>query len=211
MQSAAIPKRRRGRPPKDSVGRNETREALVQAGLEVMTEKGFAAAGIDEILRRVGVPKGSFYHYFASKDVFGIALIERYAGYFALKLDRFLMDESLSPLQRLRAFIADATDGMARHDFKRGCLVGNLGQEMGALPEHFRDRIRNVFSDWQRRVEQCLLAAREAGEIPPASDCVQLAVVFWIGWEGAVLRAKLERNAKPLEAFSDFFVANITK
>lgn len=211
MDPGVIPKRRRGRPPKDAAGHNETRDALVRAGLEVLTEKGFAVAGIDEILRRVGVPKGSFYHYFASKDAFGIELIARYADYFARKLERNLTNESLPPLQRLRAFIVEATDGMARHDFKRGCLVGNLGQEMGALPEHFRDRIGNVFADWQRRVEQCLSAAREAGEISPTSDCAQLAVVFWIGWEGAVLRAKLERSAKPLEAFSEFFLAGITQ
>jgi TetR/AcrR family transcriptional repressor of nem operon len=211
MHSAAVPKRRRGRPPKGAAGPNQTREALVRAGLEVLTEKGFSAAGIDEILRRVGVPKGSFYHYFASKDAFGIELIERYADYFASKLDRFLTDDSSPPLQRLRAFMADAGDGMARHDFNRGCLVGNLGQEVAALPAHFRERIDKVFGDWQGRVEQCLLAAKQAGEISPTADCARLAFVFWIGWEGAVLRAKLERNAAPLKAFSEFFLAGIRR
>jgi TetR/AcrR family transcriptional regulator, transcriptional repressor for nem operon len=211
MQAATLPKRRRGRPPKDAAGYNETRDALLRAGLEVLTEKGFAATGIDEILRRVAVPKGSFYHYFPSKDAFGIQLIECYAEYFARKLDRILTVESLSPLQRLRAFMADARDGMARHDFKRGCLVGNLGQEMGALPAHFREKITAVFADWQQRVGQCLLAARDAGEISPALDCERLACVFWIGWEGAVLRAKLERSPEPLEAFGEFFIAGITR
>ena len=211
MHSAATQKRRRGRPPKDATGPNETREALVRAGLEVLTEQGFSASGIDGILRRVGVPKGSFYHYFASKDAFGTELIERYADYFARKLDRFLTDETLPPLQRLRAFMADARDGMARYDFKRGCLVGNLGQEVAALPEHYRERIGRVFDDWQRRVETCLSAAKQAGEIPPGADCRRLAAVFWIGWEGAVLRAKLERRAAPLEAFSEFFLAGIAQ
>lgn len=211
MQTEILPKRRRGRPPKDAAGYNETRESLLRAGLEVLTEKGFAAAGIDEILRRVAVPKGSFYHYFSSKDAFGIALIERYADYFARKLDRILTDESLTPLQRLRAFIDDAVDGMARHDFERGCLVGNLGQEMGALPEHFRERIQAVFADWQRRVGRCLSAARDAGEISTTLDCERLAAVFWIGWEGAVLRAKLERSPEPLEAFGEFFIEGIAR
>jgi TetR/AcrR family transcriptional repressor of nem operon len=211
MESPSTPKRRRGRPPKDTEGYSETREALVRAGLEVLTEKGFSTSGIDEILRRVAVPKGSFYHYFPSKDVFGIELVDRYAAYFARKLDRFLADESLTPLQRLRAFVNDAKDGMARHDFKRGCLVGNLGQEMGALPELFRERLSEAFSGWQERVERCLLAAKEADEVSPAADCGQLAVVFWIGWEGAVLRAKLEQNAEPLEAFAEFFFAGLRR
>ncbi|MDD3517702.1 MAG: TetR/AcrR family transcriptional regulator [Chromatiales bacterium] len=199
-------RRRRGRPPKDASDRDDTREALLRAGLEVLTEKGFSATGIDEILRRVSVPKGSFYHYFASKEAFGIELIDRYAAYFAHKLDCILNDASRPPLQRLRAFVADAADSMARHNFRRGCLIGNLGQEMGSLPEHFRARLADVFADWQVRVERCLLAARDAGALSPTADCPQLAAVFWIGWEGAVLRARLERRAEPLVAFGEFFL-----
>lgn len=203
-------KRRRGRPPKDAGGYNETRESLVHAGLELLTEKGFSASGLDEILRRVSVPKGSFYHYFSSKEQFGSELISRYDAFFLRKLDRFLTDESLPPLQRLRAFMADAEAGMARYDYTRGCLVGNLGQEMGALPEPFRIQIQNVFAGWQERVEQCLLAAKASGEIPQTSDCQALAAVFWIGWEGAVLRAKLDRNPAALRLFGDFFMSGIT-
>lgn len=61
------PIRRRGRPPRQRDGLTDARELLMRAGLEVLTEKGFSATGIEEILSRVGVPKGSFYHYFDSK------------------------------------------------------------------------------------------------------------------------------------------------
>ena len=61
--------RRRGRPPKEAEGYSETREALLLTGVEVLTEEGFSSAGIDEILRRVGVTKGSFYHFYRSKEV----------------------------------------------------------------------------------------------------------------------------------------------
>lgn len=199
--------RKRGRPPKRPEETLETRELLVRAGLEALTEKGFSATGIDEILKRVGVPKGSFYHYFDSKEVFGVALIDRYASYFAYKLERHFNDQSKKPLERLWAFVEDARDGMARHDFSRGCLIGNLGQEMAALPESFRARLNAVFGDWERRFARCLEAAKRQGGISAAVDCEQQAAYFWIGWEGAVLRAKLERNAKPLEIFArGFFV-----
>jgi len=210
MHTSSTPRRRRGRPPKAAAGYNETRESLVRAGLEVLTEKGYTASGLDEILRRAEVPKGSFYHYFESKDAFGLELIARYADYFARKLERFLTDETRPPLQRLRDFVADAGEGMARHAFRRGCLIGNLGQETSALPGRFRERIVEVFADWQRPVERCLRSAQEAGEIAPGVDCGRLSAVFWIGWEGAVLRARLERRREPLEAFSEFFIAGIT-
>lgn len=199
--------RKRGRPPKRPEETLETRELLVRAGLEALTEKGFSATGIDEVLKRVGVPKGSFYHYFESKEAFGATLIDRYASYFAHKLERHFNDQSKKPLERLWAFVEDAQGGMARHDFRRGCLIGNLGQEMAALPESFRASLNAVFDDWERRFARCLEAAQREGEIPAAVDCAQQATFFWIGWEGAVLRAKLERSTKPLEIFArGFFV-----
>src|SRR5574343_1991825 len=110
--------RRRGRPPRQRVDAADTRELLLRAGLEVLTEKGFAATGIDEILGRVGFPKGSFYHYFESKEAFGLQLITRYGDFFAKKPDRHLCNTTLRPLERLRAFVSDAMEGMARHDYR---------------------------------------------------------------------------------------------
>lgn len=209
MENRAFQKNPRGRPPKESAGFSQTREALLRAGVAALTEKGYGATGIDEILKSLNVPKGSFYHYFDSKERFGAELIDRYAAYFARRLDRFFLDAQLSPLARLRAFIDDAGAGMARHQFRRGCLVGNLGQEMSALPDGFRARLIAVFDDWQGRTEICLEAAKAAGELAPQQDCKALAAFFWIGWEGAVLRAKLERSAAPLAVFAEGFFASI--
>lgn len=206
--TTALP-RKRGRPPKVDGDYRETREALRRAGVAALTEKGFSATGIDEILKSVGVPKGSFYHFFASKEAFGAELIALYAEYFARKLDQFFLDESLSPLNRIDAFCRDAERGMKRFGFRRGCLVGNLGQEMGALPEAFRTQLTNVLLDWQARIARCLEAARAKGEIPKHTDCARWAAYFWIGWEGAVLRAKLERQGEPLRVFADLFQASL--
>ncbi len=197
--------RKRGRPRKDPSLPDSARSQLLRAGVAILTEKGFSAVGIEEILSAASVPKGSFYHYFDSKDDFGFALIDAYAGYFARKLDHWFEASDRSPLQRLEDFVADAREGMARYDFRRGCLVGNLGQEMGVLPERFRQRISAVFADWEARTARCLHAARTAGQIPRSADCERLATFFWIGWEGAVLRAKLERKADALDAFADGF------
>jgi len=209
--SATLAPRRRGRPPKNPAEpRQDTRALLVRTGVAVLTEKGYSAVGIDEILRLAAVPKGSFYHCFESKEAFGQALIAAYAGYFARKLDRWLLDAGTPPLQRLRHFIADAEQGMARHGFRRGCLVGNLGQEMGTLPESFRAQLEQVFRDWQARTAACLAEAQRTGEVSAQHDCAALAAFFWIGWEGAVLRAKLERSAAPLRVYAQGFFQLLT-
>ncbi|SDT13557.1 acrylate utilization transcriptional regulator AcuR [Pseudomonas oryzae] len=198
---------RRGRPPKLDRDNRETREALLHAGMRLLTEQGFLSTGIDTVLREVGVPKGSFYHYFASKEAFGLAVLERYAGYFATKLERWLGDASRPPLARLEAFVADARAGMARHGFRRGCLVGNLGQEVTQLPAGFREQLEAVLCDWQARLAACLRAAQQDGSLAPTVDCDELAAFFWIGWEGAVLRARLVQSDAPLATFIRGFLA----
>lgn len=207
MPSVLHPARRPGRPPNRTHSPFDTREGLVRLGTEILTEKGFLNTGLDELLKRAGVPKGSFYHYFPSKEAFGHAVIDNYANYFACRLDRSLLDETHAPLQRLMNFVANAKTGMARFGFRRGCLIGNMGQELGAGHEGFRVRLDQVFSDWQRRVATCLEAAKAAGQLAPEADCQRLAAFFWIGWEGAVLRAKLMRNDGPLELFATHFFA----
>ncbi|NDY93760.1 acrylate utilization transcriptional regulator AcuR [Ideonella livida] len=204
------PARRRGRPPRQRPeGDEDTRALLLRTGLAVLTEKGYSAVALDEILRLAQLPKGSFYHCFASKEAFGQALIQAYAAYFAQRLDRSFLDTRLTPLARLRHFVDEAQRGMARYGFKRGCLVGNLGQEMGTLPESFRAQLVAVLHDWEARTAACLRAAQQAGELSPAHDCAALAHYFWTGWEGAVLRAKLERSPTPLAAFGQGFLQGL--
>ena len=194
--------RRRGRPKADPAT-SDTRARLVRTGMIHLTERGYAATGVDDILAASGVPKGSFYHHFGSKAAFGAALIEAYHLYFVAKLMRALNDTSLSPLDRMRRFTRDAEAGMARHGFSRGCLIGNLGQEMGALPEEFRARLIEVLADWQARTAQCLRQAE--AQLRPGLEPEALAALFWTGWEGAVLRAKLERGPDPLHRFADTY------
>tara|TARA_R110000868_G_scaffold386574_1_gene654870 strand:+ start:294 stop:941 length:648 start_codon:yes stop_codon:yes gene_type:complete len=204
-QSESEQPRRRGRPPVAPVDQ-AARKSLMRAGLVHLTERGYSSVGVDEILRASGVAKGSFYYHFGSKAAFGSALIDAYHTYFAAKLAAWFERPDLAPLDRLRGFIADAELGMAQHGFRRGCLIGNLGQEMASLPPEFSDRLIAVLEDWQRATAACLKLAREAGQIPAHHDPDSLAAFFWIGWEGAVLRAKLERKAEPLRQFADGFL-----
>jgi len=204
-------KPRRGRPPKVSRDNHDTKAALIRSGLEQLTESGFAASGIDHILKKVGVPKGSFYHYFASKEIFGLAVIESYASYFAKKLDACLLDESTPPLQRITNYVESAKIGMSRFEFKRGCLVGNLGQEVDQLPESFRQVLIDIFLSWQQRLATCFKAAQASGDLAKSEDCDLLAECFWVGWEGAVSRARLVQDTQPLDNYLQHFIAGLPK
>lgn len=202
-------KPRRGRPPKTARAFADTREELIRAGLEVITETGYLSAGIEAVINRASVPKGSFYHYFASKQAFGRAVLTAYAAFFAHRLDKFLLPAGSPPLQRLRAFVDHSALAMAKYDFRRGCLVGNLLQESPLLPEDYPEMLKAILADWENRVAQCLEEAQQAGQLAVTTSPLSLARIFWSGWEGAVMRAKLFRSAEPLEQFWDFFLHSI--
>jgi TetR/AcrR family transcriptional regulator, transcriptional repressor for nem operon len=189
--------------------RTDTRNALVWCGTELLTERGFQITGIDEVLKRVGVPKGSFYHYFKSKDHFGHAVIDNYEAYYAKKMDRIFGDTSQTPLNRLVTFTLNAKNGMVKFDFKRGCLIGNLGQELAALDAQFRERLEGVLVSWERRVSDCLREAIDIGELAVGQDPQSLSRFFWVGWEGAILRSKLMRSLEPIDQFTAIFFRSV--
>lgn len=195
----------------DGFGYASTRDVLIRSGMELLTERGFAATGLDAVLKRATVPKGSFYHYFSSKEEFGRCVMAAYDGYFLKKLDRWLGDETRAPLERLQDFVDDAKAGMARHRYTRGCLVGNLSQELEALPELYRELLDKVLQGWQRRVATCLRDAAAQGTLAADADFDALAQYFWIGWEGAVMRARLTRGAAPLDLFSRMFFSGLPR
>lgn len=204
-QSTEITAPRRGRPRK-SPDDLLSRKKLISTGLAYLTERGFSDVSVDEILMAAGATKGSFYHHFRSKADFGMALVEAYHDYFAGKLRYWFEKGDLTPLEQIKAFIKDAEQGMARHGFARGCLIGNLGQEMAALPPELSKRLIEVLEEWQKITAACLKEAQAQKQISLRQDADGLAEFFWIGWEGAVLRAKLERKPEPLRHFAKGFL-----
>jgi len=201
-------KKQRGRPAKSGRDTTQTKAALITSGVEHFTQFGFASSGLDPILKKVGVPKGSFYYYFANKEVFGLAVIAHYDNYFAQKLDRHLCNTELTTEQRLMSFVGDAKAGIEKYSFNRGCLVGNLEQEIAMLPDSHREKIVEVMQGWQRKIAVYLKTICPGAK---QEECDLLAEFFWIGWEGAVSRCKLVRTTQPIDLFINQFMKLIQK
>lgn len=193
------------------IGYAATRDVLIRCGMEMLTAQGFTATGLDAVLKRATVPKGSFYYYFDSKAAFCREVLDAYDAFFCRKIERALTNEARAPLQRFNDFLQDAKEGMAKYRYTRGCLVGNLGQEVEALPDGFREQLNGILQGWQARVADCLRLCIQAGEIEAHADCEALAEYFWIGWEGAVMRARLMQNGDPLDTFIAGFVNGLPR
>lgn len=110
---------------------------------------------------------------------------------------------------RLENFIDDACEGIKKYNFTRGCLVGNMMQESPGLPPSFIKQLRDILESWQALVAACLSDALSSGEICSDINDTQLAAIFWSGWEGAVMRAKLCCSTQPVYDFSSYFKTSV--
>ena len=183
----------------------DTRTHIIHTGADLIGHKGFGATGINAVLTAAGVPKGSFYHYFSSKNDFGLAVIDTFAEEYDAKLDRILNDTSRSCVDRLRAYFDTGFETMTSCEYTRGCLIGNLGQELAGQNEAFRQRLDTVFASWEKRFEHCIRAAQQAGDISADIDPADAASFLLSGWEGAILRSKVLKSTEPMERFVRVF------
>ena len=178
------------------------RERLLDAGLETLHRRGFNGCGVQEITEAAGVPKGSFYNHFESKEALGAAVLDRYWQQRADTSLRILDDAKVRPRERLRSYFAAMAAKMAKRGYTGGCLIGNLGAELSDQSKLVSDRLAAVFAGWTEAVETCIRDGQREGEIPADCDASVLASFLINAWEGAVLRAKVEKNGIPFEEFN---------
>lgn len=191
--------------------KNETRATIIRIGTDLIGRQGFNATGIDAVLREAGVPKGSFYYYFRSKEEFGLAVIDHFAERYDQRLDTFLNDDEVTPLNRLRNLLESGLARLEQNQCAKGCLIGNLGQELADQNERFRARLEEVFTSWKKRYAACLREAQRAGELAPELDPSVVAGFILSGWEGAVLRAKVMKSPQPLRDFIATLFATVLR
>jgi TetR/AcrR family transcriptional repressor of nem operon len=186
---------------KEGSPKESTKTQLIEAGIQIMQEKGYNNTGIMEVLQSVKVPKGSFYYYFESKEDFGLQIINHFDESYSQRLSEYFDNQSISPLQRLRNYCEDGRQRLLEAQCRKGCLIGNLSQEMADQSEVFRARLEEVMSKWRNRFSTCIKQAQDGGEICTKIDTQDLAEFFLSGWEGAVMRAKTTKNTGPQDAF----------
>ncbi|HEY9027544.1 MAG TPA: TetR family transcriptional regulator C-terminal domain-containing protein [Burkholderiaceae bacterium] len=177
------------------------REKLLQVGMQVVHERGFRGASVRDIVQAAGVPQGSFTNHFASKEAFGLEVVELYATQAGLAMRQTLRNEHLPPLQRLRAFVERSRTGFADDGARNGCLLGNFSAEANDCGERLRERVVAALDEMQDALAFCLRAAVQAGEIAPGTDCDGTAAFVLAALQGATLMAKARRSPQPLDRF----------
>jgi TetR/AcrR family transcriptional repressor of nem operon len=175
-----------------------TRDKLIAISIQTMAIKGFNNTGIAEILAQADVPKGSFYHYFKSKDELGMAIIEHYGQQLRQHISNHLLSVQGSALTRLRNYF-DTILGYVESNFALcNCLLGNLGQELSMQNASMRDAIFHHYRGIETEIAECLRQAKAEGELALDLDEQVLAKMFFGSWEGCLVRSKLEQSVQPL-------------
>lgn len=181
--------------------KRDTRSEIVRIGTDLISRHGFNATGVDAVLREAGIPKGSFYHYFKSKEEFGLAVIDHFAERYAQRLNAFLGDEESTPLKRIRNYMENGLMRLEQNLCSKGCLIGNLGQELADSNERFRSRLDEIFNSWKDSFAHCLREAQMLGELQDDMDPGIMACFLLSGWEGAILRSKVMKSPQPIRDF----------
>lgn len=179
----------------------EVRNRLLSEGGRVIHELGFNACGVQDIVAAANVPKGSFYSYFESKEIFAAEVLEAYWESIESRHGQVMYDARIPPLTRIESLFEWLVEDHAAQEFRLGCLVGNLSLELSNTYSHVRSALEGIMKRWEGMIVACLDEAKLRQELSAGTDSRQLAAVIVEAFEGAVLRSKVERNGDACRRF----------
>ena len=178
----------------------DTRESILTVAQQILSRKGFAAVGINEILTAAGVPKGSFYHFFGSKDAFGEAVLRTYYTEYLAEMDRILAEPGLTSAQRLLNYWQYWRETQGADECQGKCLTVKLGAEVSDLSEAMRLTLKEGTSAMVDRLERTLTAGLQDGSLTIDGTARDTAQTLYDMWLGASLLVKINRDDTPFDS-----------
>lgn len=182
--------------------RLDKRDLILTKGSAVMTRRGYHGTGVLEIVQAAGIPKGSFYHYFASKEDFALQALEHV---YRPRLQRYaeaLGNPALSPSARILAYYCELLAHFQQQErVEYHCFIGSLSFEMSELLPAIGAQVEAIYAESRSILERCLLEARACGELADDEDCANLAGFISCAWQGVLGRLKVGHSIRPVEEF----------
>lgn len=177
--------------------RNENiREKLLDQGRKLFISQGYHGTGIKEVVDQVKVPKGSFYNYFESKEQFGAEVIRHYSKAVISNMATWLNGSEDNALNALKQFFKQE---MQRHqEVKAGCIIGNLGAELGSSSELCQQAMLEGFQGMKQQFLRTLKRGQTQGSIREDISAEELADFLVNAYEGALVRMQVEQSIDPI-------------
>ena len=183
-----------------STNTTDTRQHILDIAKPIILDKGFTAVGLNQLLAAAAVPKGSFYHYFKSKETFGEALLDSYFENYEARLSALLQANGTSGAARLMTYWQGWLETQCGDDIEAKCLAVKLGSEVSDLSEPMRLALQRGTDLVVARLAACIEEGRADGSLPPSLDAADSALTLYNLWLGATVMTKIRRDRSALEA-----------
>ena len=181
----------------------DTQQRILNSARELISSRSYAEVGVAAICEHAGVKKGSFYHFYPSKQALTLAVLD--AQYIDIKdnIIRQAFADDVPPLARLARF-ADMTYQFQKQanlqtGYVLGCLFGNLANELSTQDEPIRARIQQTLAQLQHLIGDVLQAAQAAGDLASVVDTAVTAQAMLAYFEGVLLLAKNQNDPELIQ------------
>lgn len=178
----------------------DTRGHILTVGRRLTAQQGYTGVGLSELLKQAGVPKGSFYHYFPSKEAYGCAVLEDFIREYKERLRTSLYNPQLNSRDKFLTYFRDWSCKQLSNNPEDRCLVVKLSAEVADLSEDMSRILRNGVTDIVARLAETLEQGIADGSIGALEKPAATAATIYHMWLGASLVASLSRSDAALEA-----------
>jgi len=176
------------------------KERLLRHGTKLFYEQGFHGTTVDAILASAEVPKGSFYHHFGSKDVFGQAVLDRYMQFQIDLLQKWAVKKNLSTSAKLVGYFKEISQIFVKSGYQRACLAGKFSTEVAAASETFREQLDSQMLAWKGNIVDLLAAGQADGDVRQDRTAEDLADAVLSLIQGSLVIALSTRDKHTLAA-----------
>ena len=180
------------------MARASLREQIVDAAFEQFHQHGYHGCGVKLITDSAGVPKGSFYNHFDSKEALALVVMERYGE---TRRVPELADRAVAPLTRLRNHFEFLASDIEKYDYQRGCVFGNFSNEAADHSPVIRAGLVTAFDSWSAAVTDTIREAQADGSVASQQDPQVLGRFLVNAWEGAIVGERAAKNGSSFAAF----------
>ena len=189
-----------------------TKERILDAAEEIMWKRSFHSVGLNEILKAVGVPKGSFYHWFESKEHFGVELLKHYIAEATGEKNHALVSAEFGkyPMPRLLSFLETSIQKFEESGQRCPCLVLKLASEVTDLSEPMREVLAAGMDKWLNMLAGVFDEAKVLGHISQTVNSRDEAELFRDLWAGAIQRSTISKSTEPMFRALAFLSLRIT-
>lgn len=173
-----------------------TRTKILEAAFDVIYEQGFRSSSINDILAKTGLTQGAFFHYFATKNDLGYALVDELLK--DIILDRWTRPLAAykNPVKGIITRYRKLVEATSEEGLALGCPLNNLTQEMSSIDPIFRDKLGAVLKAWIDETERYLGRAQAKGYLRPDVNARQIAefIVTMEEGSGAIVKNLRDKN-----------------